>query len=54
MNPILKRRLTDIAIVISIFLFALLVLHRCSAVADYYNDPNLNQHIAPTEMQGTP
>ena len=57
MNPKLKERLTDIAIVISILLFALLVFHRCSAVVDYYNDPNLNQHISPNatnEMRGTP
>lgn len=56
MNPKLKQRLTDIAIVISILLLASLVFYRCGAVIDYYNDPNLNQHIytPPTnEMQGT-
>ncbi len=54
MNPELKQRLTNIAILVSILLFAVLVFSRCSAVSDYYNDPNLNQHIAPPEMRGTP
>lgn len=55
MNPKLKKRLTDIAILVSILLFAVLVCYRCSVVIDYYQDPNLHQHVSPTnEMQGKP
>lgn len=55
MSPKLKQRLIDIAIVLSIVLVVALLVHRCSVVVNYYNDPTLHQHVSPTnEMQGTP